>query len=262
MGPGQQRPRPSSCAGLWRGSPRLPAAGGRTLCPWRPRVAPGSDGDRPRVGHGGRHGPADGQVRVYVDVFDDAIVAQGRQELDRDHFIANPRLMKDKTWAWCVQELRDKAVYYRDHQHIQVLDTGSCVCKADSAELQSLSALFRGAVASLAHQYKANQERQERREQREESQIIHQFGQGADRGADTGPDVGWQPRAAGPDVGWQPQAAAGPDVGRQPQADDHAQSLPIRRLLPLHHAAPRFHGGMARGIVECHFLRASPYQPT
>jgi hypothetical protein len=71
----------------------------------------------------------------YVDVFDDAIVAQWRQELDRDHFIANPRLIEGKTWVWCVQELRDKAVYYRDHQHIQVLDTGSCVCMADSAEL-------------------------------------------------------------------------------------------------------------------------------
>lgn len=100
----------------------------------------------------------------FIDVFDDVIVARWRAELDRDHVIANPRLMKGKTWAWCVQELRDKAVYYKEHQYIRVLDTGSCVCKADSAELQSLGAVLRRAVVPLADEYKANRERQERRE--------------------------------------------------------------------------------------------------
>lgn len=37
-----------------------------------------------------------------VDVFNDDIVARWREELDRDRFIANPRLMKGKTWPWCV----------------------------------------------------------------------------------------------------------------------------------------------------------------
>lgn len=132
--------------------------------------------------------------RWYVDVFDDAIVAQWRQELDRDHFVANPRLMEGRTWAWCVQELRDKAVYYKEHQHIQVLDTGSCVCKADSAELQSLGALFRRAVDPLAHGYKDNEERQGRREQLEKSQM-NQFGQDVDPGADAGLDAGRQAQA-------------------------------------------------------------------
>ena len=95
----------------------------------------------------------------FVDVFNDTIVERWRIELDRDRFIANPRLMKGKTWAWCVKELRDKAAYYKQHQHLRVLDTGSCVCKADSAELLSLSEDLRGAVLPLAEQYEAYQQR-------------------------------------------------------------------------------------------------------
>ncbi len=127
--------------------------------------------------------------RWFVDVFDDAIVAQWRAELDRDHFIANPRLMQGKTWAWCVQELRDKAVYYKEHHHIRVLDTGSCACKADSAELQSLSAVFRRAAVPLAQQYTANQERQERQERQEdlEKSLTNWFKQDADAGLVTWP---------------------------------------------------------------------------
>lgn len=99
----------------------------------------------------------------FVDVFDDATVAQWREDLEQDRFILNPRLLKDKTWAWCVQELRDKAIYYEKHGHIRVLDTGSCVCKAESAELQSLSAVFRQAAGPLACQYGMRRERQEQR---------------------------------------------------------------------------------------------------
>ncbi|CAK7273643.1 hypothetical protein SEPCBS57363_005752, partial [Sporothrix epigloea] len=89
----------------------------------------------------------------FIDVFDDAVVAQWRAELERDHFIMNPRLMRGKTWPWCVQELRDKAGYFKEHHHIRVLDTGSCVCKADSTELQNLGAIFRSAVQPLAEQH-------------------------------------------------------------------------------------------------------------
>lgn len=99
----------------------------------------------------------------FEDVFDDAVVKEWRAELDRDrerqreagtHFIANPRLMRsDATWDWCVQELRDKAGYYKKHGHIRVLDTGSCVCKADSAELQAIGAALREAVKPLAQEH-------------------------------------------------------------------------------------------------------------
>ncbi len=87
----------------------------------------------------------------------------GVEDLERDCFILNPRLMKDKTWAWCVQELRDKAVSYKEHGHIRVLDTGSCICKTESAELQSISSVFRLAVRPLACQYELRRERQEQR---------------------------------------------------------------------------------------------------
>src|SRR5271156_6519005 len=35
----------------------------------------------------------------FVDIFNDAIVTWWCAELDRDHLIANPWLMKGKTWA-------------------------------------------------------------------------------------------------------------------------------------------------------------------
>jgi hypothetical protein len=63
-------------------------------------------------------------------------------ELDRDRFMANPRLMKGKTWSWCVKELRDKAAHYKQHQYLRMLDTGSCVCKADSAQLYQSARKF------------------------------------------------------------------------------------------------------------------------
>ena len=122
----------------------------------------------------------------FVHVFDDTIVARWREELRRDRFIANPRLMKDKTWSWCIQELRDKAIYYKEHQHIRVLDTGSCACKADSAELQSLSADLQRAVVPLACQYKTYQERRERLGK---SNMMNWVGQDADDGADSDTDA-------------------------------------------------------------------------
>ncbi|WPH00144.1 Hypothetical protein R9X50_00296700 [Acrodontium crateriforme] len=92
----------------------------------------------------------------FVDIFDNAVVAQWRTELDRDLFIANPRLFKGKTWDWCVQELRDKAIQYENHRHVRVLDTGSCVCKGDSPELQSLSKVLQCATIPLARNFKAS----------------------------------------------------------------------------------------------------------
>ncbi|CAK7565336.1 MAG: hypothetical protein SEPTF4163_003251 [Sporothrix epigloea] len=120
----------------------------------------------------------------FIDVFDDAVVAQWRAELERDRFILNPRLMQGKTWPWCVQELRDKAVYFKEHHHIRVLDTGSCVCKADSTELQNLGAIFRSAVEPLADQHKYDKEQMMRKIQRErvaENQMSEP-GQDADAG--------------------------------------------------------------------------------
>lgn len=80
----------------------------------------------------------------HVHVFNDEIVAQWRDEA-----FQVTKLMSEKAWDWCVEELRDKAAYFRENQHIRVLEAGSCVCKSDTPSLQSLSALFREAVPSL-----------------------------------------------------------------------------------------------------------------
>ncbi|PWY80491.1 hypothetical protein BO70DRAFT_362443 [Aspergillus heteromorphus CBS 117.55] len=80
----------------------------------------------------------------HVDIFDDEAVADWKREV----FGTTP-LMSEKTWEWCLKELRDKAVYFREKGHIRVLDTGSCVCKADSEGLRSLGAVFRSSVPAL-----------------------------------------------------------------------------------------------------------------
>ncbi|PYI01145.1 hypothetical protein BO78DRAFT_379544 [Aspergillus sclerotiicarbonarius CBS 121057] len=83
----------------------------------------------------------------HVDISNDEVAARWRKEA----FDTTP-LMSEKTWDWCVKELRDKAVYFRENQHIRVLDTGSCVCKSDTTTLGSLGAVFRSAVPSLLGQ--------------------------------------------------------------------------------------------------------------
>lgn len=131
----------------------------------------------------------------FVDVFDDDIVAQWYEELRADQFIIDPRLMKHKTWSWCVQELRDKAIYYKENQHVRVLDTGTCVCKAESAELQSLSAVFRQAVVPLVDQYEESRERLERIEKssiRDKFRKRQDFGANVDAGSD---NLSIQPQA-------------------------------------------------------------------
>ncbi|RAH44912.1 DUF4246 domain-containing protein [Aspergillus brunneoviolaceus CBS 621.78] len=83
----------------------------------------------------------------HVDVFDDGVVARWRQ--DSIASLAMNPLLSDRAWAWCVRELRDKAVEYRQKGHIRVLDTGSCVCKSDHVPARGTGELageFRRAV--------------------------------------------------------------------------------------------------------------------
>lgn len=77
----------------------------------------------------------------HVGIFDDGTVAAWAEEV-----FASTRLMSEKAWKWCLDELRDKAAEFREKQHVRVLDTGSCVCKSDTPTLQSLAALFRHAA--------------------------------------------------------------------------------------------------------------------
>ncbi|OQE00544.1 hypothetical protein PENVUL_c050G02714 [Penicillium vulpinum] len=82
----------------------------------------------------------------YTKIFGDEVVAEWKQET----FDTTP-LMSEKAWEWCLKELHDKAVDLRENLqiHIRVLDTGSCVCKADAETLDSPSAAFRGSVPTL-----------------------------------------------------------------------------------------------------------------
>ncbi|RAL02988.1 DUF4246 domain-containing protein [Aspergillus ibericus CBS 121593] len=88
----------------------------------------------------------------HVDISNDEVVARWKKEA-----FDMTALMSDKTWDWCLKELRDKAIDFRENQHIRVLDTGSCVCKSDTPTLSSLSTLFRWAVPPVLRQQKAQQ---------------------------------------------------------------------------------------------------------
>jgi hypothetical protein len=88
----------------------------------------------------------------HVDIFNDQVVERWR----KGAFDTTP-LMSEKTWSWCLKELRDKAVYFRENQHIRVLDTGSCICKSDTPTLRSLAVLFRWTVLPLLEKQKQQQ---------------------------------------------------------------------------------------------------------
>jgi hypothetical protein len=89
----------------------------------------------------------------HVDVFNDEIVDKWRENA----FKTCP-LMSEKAWSWCLAELRDKAIYFTETKHVRVLDTGSCVCKSDTPELQSLAASFRSAATPLLDQHRSNKD--------------------------------------------------------------------------------------------------------
>ena len=82
-----------------------------------------------------------------VNIFDDEVVALWREEA----FATTP-LMSEKAWTWCLAELRDKAVYFKENQYIRVLDTGSCICKSDTLIPESLGSEFRSGIVPLLEQ--------------------------------------------------------------------------------------------------------------
>ncbi|KAJ5908750.1 hypothetical protein N7495_001432 [Penicillium taxi] len=88
----------------------------------------------------------------FVDIFNHQTIANWRKEA----FDTTP-LMSEMAWTWCVKELQDKALFFRENQHVRVLDTGSCVCKSDTTTLSALSGLFRQSVPSVLMQ-QLNQE--------------------------------------------------------------------------------------------------------
>ncbi|KAJ5958037.1 uncharacterized protein N7479_005187 [Penicillium vulpinum] len=83
----------------------------------------------------------------YADIFNEEVVADWCKEV----FATTP-LMGEMTWVWCVKELRDKSLYFRENQHVRVLDTASCAYKSDTTTPTSLDKLFRGPVPSMLEQ--------------------------------------------------------------------------------------------------------------
>ncbi|EPE36492.1 hypothetical protein GLAREA_08655 [Glarea lozoyensis ATCC 20868] len=58
-------------------------------------------------------------------------------------------LVSEKTWEWCLAELKDKAVAFHDKQFLRVLDAGSCVCKSDGLVSTDTAEGFKVTVAQL-----------------------------------------------------------------------------------------------------------------
>ncbi|KAH8808628.1 hypothetical protein F5884DRAFT_677499 [Xylogone sp. PMI_703] len=85
-----------------------------------------------------------------MDILNQDIVDQWRGEI-----LASTPLMSEKAWAWCVAELRDKAVYSKDHGYFRVLDTGSCICKSDTLG-QELCAQFQSGLESVLAQHEGD----------------------------------------------------------------------------------------------------------
>jgi hypothetical protein len=88
----------------------------------------------------------------YIDVFDDEILDDWRKWAFETY-----HLMSEKAWSWCLEELRDKAVYFNETKHVRVLDTGTCVCKSDMPDLQSLATSLKSAVTPLLDRHRTNE---------------------------------------------------------------------------------------------------------
>lgn len=87
-----------------------------------------------------------------VDVFNDEIVDNWRKWAFETY-----HLMSEKAWSWCLEELRDKAAYFKETKHVRVLDTGTCVCKSDTPDLQALATLFKSAATPLLDQHRSGE---------------------------------------------------------------------------------------------------------
>ncbi|KAL4962780.1 DUF4246 domain-containing protein [Aspergillus stella-maris] len=68
----------------------------------------------------------------------------------RDGAMQESSLISERTWAWCVEELRDKAKEIRESGLVMVLNAGAGVCKSDTVIPASLRNEIKDFVASAA----------------------------------------------------------------------------------------------------------------
>ena len=80
-------------------------------------------------------------------IFDGQIIDQWREDA-----MSSSSLINDKTWAWCLQELQDKARQFDQDGRLVVFNTSSGVCKSDTAISSGLGIKLSNSVDLLSHQ--------------------------------------------------------------------------------------------------------------
>ncbi|KAF7114773.1 hypothetical protein CNMCM5793_000312 [Aspergillus hiratsukae] len=63
--------------------------------------------------------------------------------------ISSSSLINDQTWSWCLKELQDKATDFEKRGYVLVLNTGSGVCKSDTAISATTQSQLQDAAVSL-----------------------------------------------------------------------------------------------------------------
>lgn len=66
-------------------------------------------------------------------------------------------LISPKTWEWCLAELRDKAVVFKETGRIVILDTGTSVCRFDGVPQKLRDQLVEGIQSGLGISYNMNE---------------------------------------------------------------------------------------------------------
>ncbi|OBT68196.1 hypothetical protein VE03_02361 [Pseudogymnoascus sp. 23342-1-I1] len=84
-----------------------------------------------------------------VDIFNDEVIGEWRGE------VSSMKLFSEKSWDWCLAELRDKAHLFEDTKCVRVLDTGSCIMKSDARVPLELGTELRDYTALLYSEMKS-----------------------------------------------------------------------------------------------------------
>lgn len=89
----------------------------------------------------------------------------------RDDTLSSSSLINDQTWSWCLKELQDKARDFKKRGYVVVLNTGSGVCKSDTAISGTTQSQLQHAAAFLT---KDLEERMQYKNF-QESPVVHLF---------------------------------------------------------------------------------------
>ena len=83
----------------------------------------------------------------YNLVFDKSTAAKWKEEA-----MVRPMISR-KAWDWCLAELRDKAIRFKETGQILVLNSGSAVCKSDTIIPSSVGLKIQQFVSDLSDEY-------------------------------------------------------------------------------------------------------------